>query len=106
MSADHITFKRIFEDLQVVFDAAAKERPQRHEWVFDPMEGRQALGWIIYEREQMLQAVNRIRHTLNRPPVEMLAVWRCEISASGHSDYYRKFPLYCAELAMKDGHTP
>lgn len=60
------------------------------------------LGWIRYERETMHAAVNQARSDRGLPPVPIEAVDRVEQQATGHSDYTKKFALYCAELVLKE----
>jgi hypothetical protein len=54
--------------------------------------------WMLFERQTMLDAVNAERAARSRPPVSMAEIERADRLASGHSDYSRKFALYCAEL--------
>ena len=54
--------------------------------------------WILAERQAMHQRVNDIRASRGLPPIDIAEVERVEWSAVGHSDYSRKFSLYCAEL--------
>lgn len=90
-------FKTVFEDLQRVFQEATKEREHRP---LDQSKLSHECGWVLYEREQMHTAVSRWRQQLGLGPVSLPEVERAERLACGHSDYYRKFPLYCAELAV------
>lgn len=55
--------------------------------------------WIAFERNTMHAAVNRERTRLGESPISLEAVERVERMACGHSDYSRKFALYCVELA-------
>lgn len=81
--------------------AAVAQRHQRGYWGRRP-DGGEELGWILFEREQMLAAVNEARAEEGLPPVTVAAVWDAECAASGHADYIAKFALYCAELALGD----
>lgn len=74
-----------FLELLRVLEAAQKERGSD-------------LSWIVYERRMMWQAVNRLRHDRGRPALAVEDVERAERMAVGHTDYSRKFALYCAEL--------
>lgn len=80
--------------------AAQCERPDRSEWVDSPI-GRE-LGWVLYERRVMLDEVNRLRGERMLPPVGVRDVERVEQSATGHSDYSRKFAYGCAELVVTE----
>lgn len=79
-----------------LLEVLVKAQEQRH-------KRREANGWILYEREQMLCAVNYERARLNEPPVPMASLERAERQALGHSDYSSKFALYCSELAYDGG---
>lgn len=50
----------------------------------------------------MHQAVNKARADRGLPSVSLAEVARVEQQAFGHSDYTKKFALYCAELALKE----
>ena len=56
--------------------------------------------WVLAERQFMIQLTQETRKELGFPPVNESLILRAEVEALGHSDYYRKFPLYCAELAL------
>ncbi|MEV7770512.1 hypothetical protein [Kitasatospora sp. NPDC086791] len=75
--------------------AAQQERAAR-EYVTDG-----ELGWVIYERKTMHQAVNAARAERGLTLVPIGAVERVESMASGHYDYSSKFALYCAELIQE-----
>jgi len=82
-----------------VFSKAAEQRKSRDKWVPDPLEGRNSLEWVIFERQTMLAEVNRLRAERGLDPVDEKRVLQVEQMACGHVDYARKFALYCAELA-------
>lgn len=75
--------------MRLVFDAEAGKRSQRP-----------GLAWIEAERRAMCDAVNARRALRGLVPVTMAAIAQVERMARGHTDYARKFPLYCAELAL------
>jgi hypothetical protein len=83
---------RLRDLLLEVLGKAQKERPHR----------READGWIIYERDQLLRAVNRERSRRGKPPVESARLESVERRAVGHSDYSSKYALYSAELVLED----
>jgi len=58
--------------------------------------------WIVAERDHMLTIVNRERATLGKPALDLRPIRRVETMACGHSDYTRKFAIYCAELVLLD----
>jgi hypothetical protein len=85
----------------ITFQKAAKERHKRHEQV--PMPGERTLteaGWVAFERNTMLGAVNAERLIRGLGPVIREMFMRVEQLAVGHSDYSTKLALYCAELAI------
>lgn len=60
------------------------------------------LGWVVYERGQMLAAVNAEREARNLPPVPLEEVRRVERRAEGHSDYVAQFAWGCAGLVLEE----
>lgn len=85
-----------------VFQAAAKERSQRNDFVPAPKGTYQSTepAWAAFERQAMLDAVNLERRVRGLPNVTVAQIIRVETQACGHVDYARKFSLYCAELAL------
>lgn len=81
-----------------VLSAAQTERHMRDDLVKGP-NSQPECGWVAFEREVMHREVNQARadHGLAAIPLEQ--VQRVENLAVGHSDYTKKFALYCAELA-------
>src|SRR5690349_13820024 len=59
------------------------------------------LRWVLHERAQMVRHVNKAREGLGYPPVSEDAVHAAERQAEGHSDYTRKYALYCADLILE-----
>lgn len=83
------------------FQDAAKERPKREEHVPRPGEPTWTEpGWVAFERDTMLTAVNKERSARGFDPVSLQMFMRVEQLAVGHSDYSTKLALYCAELAV------
>ena len=76
--------------------ASAQEQRHLREDVIDG-----ELGWVIYERDTMHQAVNQARAEAGKQPLPVTAVEAVEQQACGHSDYAPKYALYCAELAQE-----
>lgn len=60
------------------------------------------VAWEVYEREQMLAAVNIERAGRGLPPVDISLVEQAEQMAAGHFDYGSKFALYCAEIVLDE----
>ncbi len=87
-----------------IFRVASQERGKRGEFVAAPEEARMLKepGWVAFERQAMLDAVNLERRVRGLPHVTVAQVIRVENQACGHVDYGSKFALYCAELAMGD----
>lgn len=101
MSARTYDLLRALSDsLREVLAAAQEQRGQRPGLVDTPRGPECA--WAVYEREVMLDAVNRLRAGLDPelPPVTMAEVERVDRRAAGHVDYSRKFAWGCAELVM------
>ena len=86
--------------LREVLATAQEQRAQRPDLVDGP-HGPEC-AWAVYEREVMLDAVNRLRAGIDPslPPVAMAEVERADQSAAGHVDYSRKFAWGCAELVL------
>ena len=79
----------------------AKLRKERGGFGHDET-GKPELEWITKEREFMLQQVNIERAGLHKNKKSMADIRRVETMAMGHSDYTRKFAIYCAELVLFD----
>lgn len=59
------------------------------------------LEWVLYERNCMLKLVNLLRAERGIPGVDAAEVERADQLATGHVDWFDKFPLYCAELVLR-----
>lgn len=79
--------------------AAQKDRHHRSDFVTD-LDGTPELGWVLYERACMLEAVNELRAKADANPVALEALMAAETSACGHSDYTSKFAIRCADLVV------
>ncbi|NEA52414.1 hypothetical protein [Streptomyces sp. SID10815] len=90
---------RLADRLQRVLARAQEERTERDELVDGP-DGTEC-AWAAHERDQMWKAVNALRADDGRPSIPLDDIVQVERQAAGHSDYSRKFALYCAELAQK-----
>jgi hypothetical protein len=95
---DFPTFQKMIEKMLKTLSDAQKERPKRQNWDKDKKDP----DWVYFERQTMFDAVNRERRERDLPPVTEEVFSRAESNACGHSDYSRKFALYCAEL-VRDG---
>lgn len=95
------TYRMLVAELrEVLLEAATPaERRKREEMVDDE------LGWVLYERQVMTDAVNRMRARLGKAPVHIDTVKRVDQSATGHSDYVLKYALGCTDLVMADDET-
>lgn len=91
--------KSTIDVLRATLASAQEERPQRPDLINGP-DGPEC-EWAVYERARMYETVNAIRAERGLAPVPVEDVTRVERLAVGHSDYSRKFALYCAELAEK-----
>jgi hypothetical protein len=60
--------------------------------------------WVLYERLQMLLAVNAARQERDLPLVMLRDIERMDRLATGHVDWLDKLSFYCAELATDEVH--
>jgi uncharacterized protein YkwD len=91
-------WREVRERFLQVLEEAQRHRGEMPELV--QFAGERAPAWHIFELKKMLEAVNKERQKLNLPEVTMDAVVKVNQYATGHSDYTRKFALYCAELGV------
>lgn len=63
------------------------------------------LGWVVYERQVMLDRVNLIRSRRGLGHVEEAAILAAEGQAVGHHDYTQKYAIGCADIAAAEA-TP
>lgn len=87
-----------------VLVVAQDHRKERQDMVpsNNPREKYPEIGWVVYERQVMFDAVNTERTNRGLEPIGIEEVARVETTATGHVDYTRKFALYCAELAVSN----
>lgn len=106
--AEYARRKAVNDRIGEVFDKAStkKERDKRQEFVKDPYDTTSVPAWVLYERDQMFDAVTRERAMLGKGPIEMKKLVRVENCAKGHVDYGRKFCLYAMELVFDDWSGP
>lgn len=90
----------LYDRMKQVLSDAMRERDQRMH-VGDFGDGYETC-WAHYERYLMLAAVNLARAEQGHEPVTVDVVKRVEQMAIGHVDYFAKFTLYCAELALDE----
>ncbi len=97
------------EYFQKVLAKAQKERAKRQDRVSHTNYlGVKSftLGWIVFEIQAMTDAVNAMKKANGDTNLVTFAdVERVEAQACGHSDYSRKFALYCSELVHKTAET-
>lgn len=82
--------------------AAAERRRERDDFVDSDVDpsGHEP-GWVVYEREQMLAAVNaELGRRGITPPVLPETILRVERQAQGHSDYVAKWAIGCADIVL------
>jgi hypothetical protein len=95
MTTIHIHDRLRFRDeLLKILEDAQTERKLRDKWI----DGE--LGWVVYERQVMFNAVNAKRKSLGKEAISMKDLEQAESSACGHCDYSKKFAFYCAELVI------
>lgn len=95
--AEKISLRDRFRD--VLIDAA-KQRDQRRE-IVTTVWGPE-IGWTLYERVRMQEAVNFALTERGLPPVGIDVIRRADQSATGHVDWLDKFALYCAEICLSN----
>lgn len=94
------SLKAATDVLAAVLARAQQERHQRPDLVDGP-DGPEC-EWAASERDRMHETVNQIRAERGLPTVALDDIVRAERMAVGHSDYSRKYALYCAELAERN----
>lgn len=103
VATDPLIGRKMWTDY--LFGVLVEAQKRRHDpamqEVVDSPDGGRDFRWVLYEREQMLKHVNKAREGLGRAPVDESAVRDAEGQAEGHSDYTRKWALYCADLILE-----
>jgi len=95
------TWSQDLEYLRTTLTRAQQTRYRRQE--FGQLEhGNTELGWVLYEREQMLAAVNALHAAAGKAPVSSDQLQAAESSACGHVDYTSKFAIGCADLVAAE----
>lgn len=92
-------WEKILDDLKSTLIRASAQRHLRQHTVAAP-DGYQECEWVTFERQQMANAVNRLRAARGLPAVTLTAVIRVENMAVGHSDYVTQFAVGCAEIIV------
>ena len=98
---DPILGRKMWTDY--LFGVLVEEQKRRHEPAMQELVSLgevSELRWVLHERAQMLRHVNKAREGVGRAPVSEAAVRSAERQAEGHSDYTRKWALYCADLIL------
>lgn len=82
--------------------SAAEHRRERDDFVDSDADPHgQELGWVVYERQQMLDAVNaELERRGITPLVLPETIMRVERQAQGHSDYVAKWAIGCADIVI------
>lgn len=91
---DVLRLPELSKEFLEILSEAQDSRPTKVIWIGNILE------WVLYERSVMLDAVNSFRLKNGFEQVTLDDIEKVERQAVGHSDYSRKFSLYCAELAM------
>lgn len=100
------TLKDLSDRLHDVLSSAMCERANRDEWVPVGLTETE-LAWVLYERQVMVEEVNRLRANRGLTAIDQADVERVERMAVGHSDYSRQFAFGCARLVVSpEGDTP
>ena len=95
------TWRANLETLRQVLVTAQAERPKRQEGVASEDGSPGELGWVLFEREQMLRAVNDLRTRAGKAPVSIEQITGAEQRAMGHVDYTTKFAIAGADLVAE-----
>jgi hypothetical protein len=88
------------EQLRAVLRGAVGQRDQRPELV--ETDGGSERAWVLFERQEMLTAVNVLRVERDLPPIGIEVITRMDLYATGHVDWFEKFSWSCAELMMTE----
>lgn len=88
----------LIEDLKEDLMVATTMRDQRQETVSGP-DGDEP-GWVRFERELMVELMNRHLAEAGLPPTDEAAALVVERGAMGHIDYVAKYALGCAEIVV------
>lgn len=91
------TWQDDLDVLRAALTTAQQVRDERMSFVA-LSDGTSELSWVLYEREQMLTAVNELRSAAGKPAASMEEVLAAETLARGHVDYTAKFAMGCADL--------
>jgi hypothetical protein len=103
MTSGKLSRRSLQHTFRDVLIEAAKHRNDRAYPMTTP--AGEMMGWVWYEIEQLLFAVNGFRESRRRKSVSLSEIVDAERQASGHLDYADQLALYCAELALKDWTT-
>jgi hypothetical protein len=96
-------FRDLIQKMHDILVQAQDERDQRRDLVESnvPSNRHPEVGWVVYERKVMLDAVNRERKNRQLPGITVeIFVRKVEQLAYGPVDYTDKLALYCAEMSL------
>jgi len=97
-----LDFQETIREMECRLSLAQHERSQRQAEIpsNNPNSRHKELGWVVFERQVMFDAVNAERQVHKLPPINMETfISKVETLALGHSDYTHKLALYGAEMA-------
>jgi uncharacterized protein YkwD len=97
-----LDFQETIREMEGRLSLAQHQRSQRQAEIpsNNPNSRHKELGWVVFERQAMFDALNAERQVHKLPPITMETfIDRVETLAYGHSDYTHKLALYCAEMA-------
>lgn len=115
---DSLTYRDLEKIRDVMRTAFAKvsDTRQADPTSYEIVDSVDALGrptkqmrFVHVEMIAMLDAVNTVRAEGGLGSLDLADIARVEQQASGHSDYWRKYTMYCAELAafgVRQGFRP
>lgn len=106
MTPRKISFKNLNEKIEKFLNELFDGREKRKELKMFTGTTKDSKGYIIskntqYEREQILEKINHIRHYYFLPKINIEDVEKIDCLCTGHVDYFDKMKSYIYELIVK-----
>lgn len=96
---EHDRYLASIREFRELFGILTEERGERRAMITGP-DGNLDLGWVVFEREQMLAEVNRRRAERGLDALGYERIVKVELGATGHVDYAAKYAMGCAGLVL------
>jgi hypothetical protein len=96
-----LNHQQTIQHFREIFAVAAEYRKGNEALVAHPLGvkyGRTVPQWHLFEMQEMLTEINRLRQAEAKEPITSQQLYDAEISACGHIDYAMKLAIYSAEL--------